>query len=396
MTKPFESFGMQRQLGIYIAGLQGQKPGIPVSFEALKHEAQKVMTPEAFGYVAGSAGDEDTTDANRVALRRWQIVPRMMRDVSQRDLSVELLGQRLPTPILLAPIGVLGIVHESSEPGVARAAASLGVPMILSTVSSKPLEAVAEASGEAPRWFQLYWGNNPDFTASLLSRAERAGFSALVVTLDTKLLAWRPRDIQNAYLPFVHGDGLANYFTDPAFRAALKAPPEENPTEAVQHFARTFSNVSLTWADLKFLRKHTHMPILVKGVLHPDDARQALDHGVDGIIVSNHGGRQVDGAIAALDSLPSVVETVKERVPVLFDSGIRSGADIVKAVALGAKAVLLGRPYVYGLALAGEQGVSEVLQNLIAELELTLALSGYTSFDELESNCVVRAGTLEF
>ncbi len=395
MSKPpSESLGMQRQFQIYLAGLQRQTPERPLAFEAMERAAEAQMKPEAFAYVAGGAGSEDTMTANREAFRRWRIVPRMMRDVARRELSVELFGQRLPAPILFAPIGVLGIVHEDAEEAVARAARSLGLPQILSTVSSKPMESVAEALGETPRWFQLYWGRDRDFTASLLRRAEAAGFSALVVTLDTKLLAWRERDLQGAYLPFLFGDGLANYFSDPVFRAALPAPPEEDPFAAIRRFSETFSDPSLTWLDLAFLREHTRLPILVKGILHPDDARQALDHGVDGIIVSNHGGRQVDGALGALEALAPVAEAVRDRVPVLFDSGIRRGADVFKALALGAKAVLLGRPYVYGLALGGEAGVRDVALNLMADFDLTLALSGCASTDDVCRDLLVRDGDL--
>jgi isopentenyl diphosphate isomerase/L-lactate dehydrogenase-like FMN-dependent dehydrogenase len=395
MSKPpSESLGMQRQFQIYLAGLQQQTPERPVAFEAMAHAAEARMTPEAFAYVAGGAGSEDTMTANREAFRRWRIVPRMMRDVARRDLSVELFGRRLPAPILFAPIGVLGIVHEDAEVAVACAARTLGLPQILSTVSSKPMESVAEALGETPRWFQLYWGPDRDFTVSLLRRAEAAGFGALVVTLDTKLLAWRERDLQGAYLPFLFGDGLANYFTDPVFRAALPAPPEEDPVAAVRRFSETFSDPSVTWFDLAFLREHTRMPILVKGIVHPDDARQALDHGVDGIIVSNHGGRQVDGALGALDALAPVVEAVRDRVPVLFDSGIRRGADVFKALALGAKAVLLGRPYVYGLALGGEAGVRDVALNLMADFDLTLALCGCASVADVCRDHLVHDGDL--
>ncbi|WP_457654002.1 lactate 2-monooxygenase [Rhodocaloribacter sp.] len=395
MSKPpSESLGMQRQFQIYLAGLQKKTPEFPVAFEAMERAAKAKMTPEAFAYVAGGAGSEDTMTANREAFRRWRIVPRMMRDVARRDLSVELFGRRLPAPILFAPIGVLGIVHEDAEVAVARAARTLGLPQILSTVSSKPMESVAEALGETPRWFQLYWGPDRDFTASLLRRAEAAGFGALVVTLDTKLLAWRERDLQGAYLPFLFGDGLANYFTDPVFRAALPAPPEEDPAAAVRRFSETFSDPSVTWFDLAFLREHTRMPILVKGILHPDDARQALDHGVDGIIVSNHGGRQVDGALGALDALAPVTEAVRDRVPVLFDSGIRRGADVFKALALGAKAVLLGRPYVYGLALGGEAGVRDVALNLMADFDLTLALCGCASVADVCRDHLIHDGDL--
>ena len=309
--------------------------------------------------------------ANREAFNRWQIVPRMLRDVSQRTLATRVLDLDLPAPVLLAPIGVQSIVHPDAEVAVARAASSEGVPFILSTASSKTLEEVAQAAGNGPRWFQLYWGRDPELTASFLSRAENAGYTAVVVTLDTNLLSWRERDVQNAYLPFLLGEGIANYLSDPVFRASLAQPPEQDPQSAIFRFVQVFTNPTLTWADLAFLRAHTRLPLILKGILHPDDARKALDAGMNGIVVSNHGGRQVDGAIASLDALPTVVEAIAGRVPVLFDSGIRRGSDVFKALALGAQAVLLGRPYMWGLALAGESGVRDVLLNLLADLDLT-------------------------
>jgi isopentenyl diphosphate isomerase/L-lactate dehydrogenase-like FMN-dependent dehydrogenase len=354
----------------------------------LEQKAKETLAPEAFDYLAGGAGGEDTMRANREAFYRWRIVPRMLRDVSRRDLSVEILGARLPTPVILGPIGVQGIIHTEAEVASARAAASLGVPFTLSTVSSRTIEEVAQAAGNALRWFQLYWGKNPELTVSMLKRAELAGYKALVVTLDTCMLAWRERDLQHAYLPFLLGLGLANYFSDPVFRALLPQPPEKNPAAAIQLWGSLFSNTALTWSDIPFLRKHTRLPIILKGILHAEDAARAMDAGVDGIIVSNHGGRQVDGAIAALDALALVVREVNGRVPVLFDSGIRRGADVFKALALGAKAVLLGRLYMYGLAVAGEQGVREVLLNLLADLDLTLALSGYKSCAELDATAL--------
>ncbi|MFO0845696.1 MAG: lactate 2-monooxygenase [Gemmataceae bacterium] len=381
-SRPVPSLGTQRQLEIYLAGLEGKKPGQAVAVEELEARAQAVLPPEAYVYVAGGAGGEDTVRANREAFRRWRIVPRMLRDVSRRDLGVELLGRRLPTPLLLAPIGVQGMLHPEAELAVARAARALGVPMVLSSVSSTPLEAVAEALGESPRWFQLYWPGDPALAASLVGRAERAGYSAVVVTLDTYLLGWRERDLQMAWLPFAHGQGIANYVSDPVFRAALRAPPERDPAAAVRHFLAVVSNPALTWADLAWLRRQTRLPILLKGILHPDDARLAVEHGAAGVFVSNHGGRQVDGAVASLDALPAVVEAVAGRAAVLFDGGIRRGADVFKALALGARAVLLGRPYCYGLAVGGEAGVREVVRNLLADTELTLGLAGCASFAE--------------
>jgi lactate 2-monooxygenase len=383
-------YGMDRQFQIYMGGMMGQKPGLPLSYDALEAAAREKLSPEAFGYVAGGAGSEDTMRANREAFTRWRIIPRMLRNVAQRDLSVALLGSTFNVPLLLAPIGVQSIVHPEAEVAVARAAAALNIPMVLSTASSRSLEDVAEAAGSAPRWYQLYWGRNPDVTASMLQRAEAAGYSAIVVTLDTALLSWRERDLQNAYLPFLLGEGLANYFTDPAFRAALPQPPEDDPLAAIRYFISIFSNPALAWDDLRFLREHTKLPIILKGILHYDDARRALDYGVEGVIVSNHGGRQVDGAEASLEALPRVVAAVNGAIPVLFDSGIRRGADMLKALALGARAVLLGRPYIWGLALNGTDGVREVLMNILADFDLTLALSGYASVAEMNAQALTR------
>jgi len=383
--------GVERQLEIYQAGMMGGKPTVPVSPEMLEQKAREVLEPRAYDYVAGAAGGEQTARANREAFYGWRIVPRMLRDVSQRDLRVELLGRKLPAPVLLGPVGVQGIIHSDAELATARAAASLGVPSVLSTLSSKPLEQVAQAGGDGPRWFQLYWTTHPELTASLLRRAEAAGYSALVVTLDTSILGWRERDLQHPYFPFLLGEGLANFFTDPVFRSLLPKPPQEDPVAAIRLWGGICSHTALTWKDLNFLRQHTRMPILLKGILHAEDAERALASGVDGLIVSNHGGRQVDGAVAALDALPAVVRAVKGRVPVLFDSGIRRGTDAVKALALGARAVLLGRLYIWGLAAGGEQGVRETLLNFLADLDLTLALSGYCCCAELNEAALARA-----
>ncbi len=383
--------GMQRQQQIYTFGLQGGSLSIPISLSLLEQKAREILPPPAYDYVAGGASGEDTVRANREAFYRWRIVPRMLRDVARRDLSVELFGSRLPAPVILGPVGVQGILHAKGEAASARAAASLGLPFALSTASSRTIEEVAQAAdraGNSLRWFQLYWGKNPDLTASMLQRAERAGYQALVVTLDTSMLAWRERDLQHAYLPFILGQGLANYFSDPVFRALLTQPPEQNPTAAIQLWSSLFSNTALTWKDIPFLRKHTSVPIILKGILHPRDAAHAVDAGVDGLIVSNHGGRQVDGAIATLDALPAIVREVNGRIPVLFDGGIRRGADVFKALALGARAVLLGRLYTWGLAVAGEQGVRDVVLNLLADFDLTLALSGCTSCRSLDPSAL--------
>ncbi|MFZ0214307.1 MAG: lactate 2-monooxygenase [Candidatus Dormiibacterota bacterium] len=380
------------QYEIYGRGLRaGEVPRLPTDLTRLEGLVADRLPPGPVGYVAGSAGSERTARANREALDRWQILPRMLRDVRDRDLSVELYGTTLPAPLLLGPVGVQSILHPDAEPAAARAAAALGVPFVLSSASSVPMELVAKAMGEAERWFQLYWPKDREVTQSFLQRARASGYHVLVVTLDTWLLAWRPRDLDQAYLPFLHGVGTANYFSDPAFQAGLEKPVAEDPAAAVQHFVQMFTDPSKTWEDLGFLREHWDGPIVLKGIQHPDDGRRAIEAGMDGVIVSNHGGRQVNGATGSADALPGVVDAIGGRAPVLFDSGVRTGDDVVKALALGARACLLGRPYVYGLALDGEAGVEHVIRCLLAEVDLTLALSGHTTPGELTRDDLRRA-----
>lgn len=374
---------------IYLAGLGGTRPDLPITYAGLEERARETLAEEAYAYVAGGAGSEDTMRDNLEAFRRWRIVPRMLRDVSVRDHTVDLFGNTLPAPVLLAPIGVLGIVHDEGEVAVARAASSQGIPFVLSTAASNSMEDVAQAAGGGPRWYQLYWPNDPELAESFLRRAEEAGYSAIAVTLDVPMLAWRPRDLQGAYLPFLRSDGIANYLSDPVFRSRLDQSPEDDPMAAVLRWVGVFPHPQLTWERLAWLRERTKLPVLLKGVLHPHDARRAIDAGVDGIIVSNHGGRQVDGAIAALDALPGVVEAAGE-TPVLLDSGVRTGADAVKALALGARAVLIGRPYVWGLGIAGEDGVRHVIRSILAELDLTMALSGVRSIREIDRDLLTR------
>ncbi len=392
MTDPISELppGVRRQMEIYQAGLGGKKPEHPISIENLDRKARSVLSAEAYDYVAGGAGSEDTVRANHEAFRRWRIVPRFLRDVSRRDLGVEVLGVRIPAPFMLAPIGVLSIVHPDADVAVARAARSLGVPLILSTAASTTMEDVAKAMAEVPRWFQLYWPRDEELTASLVARAESAGYGAMVVTVDTSLLGWRERNLAHGYLPFVYGNGLANYFSDPVFQARVGGDPRSNPARAIEYFLRIFSDPSHTWDDLGRLCRSTRLPVLVKGILHADDARLAVSHGAAGVIVSNHGGRQLDGGIATLDALPDVVDAIGRQSAVLFDSGIRGGSDVFKALALGAQCVLLGRPYCFGLALGGEQGVRDVLVNFIADIDLTLGLAGCTSFAEARRENLVE------
>jgi lactate 2-monooxygenase len=378
------------QNDVYLRGLFGEQPTQPFDWRAVQAAAEAVMTPGAVGYVSGGAGAEDTMRANREAFDRWRLVPRMLRGIpAERDLSTTVLGTPCPAPLLLGPVGVLSIVHPEAERAVARAAAALRVPMVLSTASSTAMEEVQAELAGSPGWYQLYWPSDQEVAASLVQRAEQAGYQALVVTVDTWQLGWRPRDLDTAYLPFLQGEGIANYTSDPAFRAGLAATPEEDPNAAVLHFLGMFNHPALTWADLAWLRQQTSLPIVVKGVQHPDDARRAVDAGVHGLVCSNHGGRQVDGAVGSLDALPAVVEAAGD-LPVLFDSGVRTGADAVKALALGAAAVLLARPWVYGLGLAGQAGVEHVLRSFLADLDLQLGLSGHASLAEVGPGSLTR------
>ncbi|MGI8759865.1 MAG: lactate 2-monooxygenase [Jatrophihabitantaceae bacterium] len=379
MSAPHSSYASE----IYLQGMGGTTPAFTTDPTALEAAACAKLEPGPFWYVAGSAGSGATARANREAFDRWRIVPRMLADATARDLSTTVLGTTLRAPVITAPVGVQSIVHADAELAVARVAAELGLAMTLSTVSSFTLEQVAAASGDGPRWFQLYWPNDEQVCLSVLDRARAAGFSTLIVTLDTWMLGWRPHDLDNAYLPFLTGEGLANYFTDPAFLAGLAKPPADDLPAALMRWLPMFTGTDHGWDNVAFLREHWDGPVVLKGIQHVDDARRAVDAGVQGIVVSNHGGRQVDGAIASLDALPRIADAVGERLEVLFDSGIRSGADVLKAVALGAKAVLVARPWVYGLALGGTDGVRHVLRSLLADLDLTLGLTGHRTPGEL-------------
>ena len=392
--------GRERQTGIYLGGISGRRPRVPVDPVALEERAAETMRPEAFAYVAAGAGGEGTVRANRAAFDRWRIVPRMLRDVSERDTAIELFGRRLDSPFLLAPIGVLELAHRHADLAVARAARSEGVPMIFSNQASRPMEACAEALGESPRWLQLYWSSSDELVESLVSRAEACRCEAIVVTLDTTILGWRPRDLDPAFLPFLRGKGIAQYTSDPVFRrlasegSAAPGTPQPRPSlsalrtlfqvtrasdlgrSAVQRFIEIYSRPSLTWEDLPFLRERTRLPILLKGILHPDDATRAVEAGMDGIVVSNHGGRQLDGVAATIQVLPEVVEAVEGRAEVFVDGGVRRGTDVVKALALGARAAMVGRPVLWGLAGGGEEGARHVLELLRDEVELALLLCG--------------------
>ncbi|GGL80543.1 L-lactate 2-monooxygenase [Deinococcus aerolatus] len=407
--------GRSRQTQIFVDGLGGTRPLVPVAPERLQEAARRKLDGAAFAYLAGGAGAERTMRANLEAFSAVKLLPRRLRGSAARDLSVDLFGHTSPAPVLLAPLGVLELAHPEADLAVGRAAAALGVPFIFSSQASEPMERVAAAmdavQAGAPRWFQLYWGTDEQVTRSFVRRAEAIGAQAIVLTLDTTLLGWRPRDLDLGHLPFLRGQGLAQYLTDEHFRAGLAgvtlpaASPRPSPAllrtaaslaahgrkfglslpqmrAAAAHFTASYTRPDLQWDDLSRLREWTSLPIVLKGILHPDDAREAARRGMDGLIVSNHGGRQIDGEVGSLTMLPRVVEAAGD-LPVLLDSGVRTGADVAKALTLGARAVLLGRPYAYGLALAAEAGVTEVLRNIVAEFDLTLGLLGAHSARDL-------------
>ncbi len=421
---PLPRAGRTRQSEIFRAGASGARPPVPTGWASLVGAAERTMSPDAWAYVAGAAGRESTAEANYDAFDAWRLVPRMLRDVGDRDLSIELFGRRHPTPLLASPIGVLELVDPDADLAIARAAGSLGITSMVSSQASRPMERIAEA-GTGPWWFQLYWSSEDALVESFVRRAELAGAEAIVVTLDTGMLGWRPRDLDRGYLPFIRGMGIAQYTSDPVFRELVKArmarpaagpPPRVTPAAirtlvelsrrypgpfwrnlrsgepraAVETFLEVFSRPSLSWDDLPFLRARTSLPIVLKGIQHPDDARRALEAGVDAVMVSTHGGRQVDGAVGSLDALPAVVEAIDGRIPVLLDSGVRGGADVVRALALGATAVGVGRAWVYGLAIEGEDGARQVLRDIVAEIDLVLGLSGHRTVAELGPDDVVR------
>ncbi len=380
------------QLEIYLQGLSGVLPSLPMDYAGWEAKAEAAMSPSIWSYVAGGAGDENTQRVNRTAFDGWGLMPRMLVGTSERDLTVDLFGMTLASPLFLAPVGVIGICDQDGHGDLltARAAARTGVPMTVSTLTQDPLEDVAAEFGDTPGFFQLYTPTDRDLAASLVSRAEAAGYKAIIVTLDTWIPGWRPRDLAALNFPQLRGHCLANYTSDPVFRALLAEPPEQNKQAAVLQWVQLFGN-PLSWDDLPWLRSLTDLPLVLKGICHPDDVRRARDGGVDGIYCSTHGGRQANGGVPAIDCLPGVVEAA-EGMPVLFDSGIRSGADIIKAVALGATAVGIGRPYAYGLAIGGEDGVVHVLRSLLAETDLIMAVDGYRTLADLTPDTLRRVG----
>jgi lactate 2-monooxygenase len=378
------------QLELYLAGLRGVRPHLPVTAAGMEARARAALSTEVWSYVAGGAGNEFTQDLNVTAFDRYGLVPRMLAGVAERDLSTTLLGLELPSPLLLAPIGVIGLCAQDGHGDVAsaRAAARTGVPMVASTLSEDPMEEVAAHFGDTPGLFQLYTPADRELAQSFVRRAEAAGFRGIVVTLDTQILGWRPRDLELASFPQLKGRCLANYFSDPLFRAKLETSPEEDVRAAALQWATGFSDPGLSWDDLAWLRSLTDLPLVLKGICHPDDARRALDGGVDGIWCSNHGGRQANGGAAAIDMLSGVVEAAGD-APVIFDSGVRGGEHIVKALALGATAVAVGRPYAWALAVGGEDGIVHLLRCLLAEADLLMAVNGYPNVADLTPDALL-------
>ncbi|KAH6657639.1 putative FMN dependent dehydrogenase [Truncatella angustata] len=396
MTKNVDPNPIEYENSVYQKGLKYERP--PFTFKALDWEslAEQRMSAESKGYVVGSAGTGETARKNRAAFGRWSIVPRrLVKTDGFPDLSVKVLGKKLPFPIACAPVGVQRIFNPEGEVAAAAAAAKQSVPFIMSTASSTSIEDVAKANGDGERWYQLYWPPNErnDITKSILNRAQNAGFSALFVTLDTYILGWRPSDMDNGYNPFLRSDqiGVAIGLTDPVFRSHFKEKHgceiEEDMGAAVAEWTRTvFPTMSHSWEDIKFLQEHWKGPIILKGIQSVEDAQRAVEAGVQGIVVSNHGGRQTDGGNSSLGVLPRIVDAVGDKLDIFFDSGIRCGADIAKALALGAKMCLIGRPYIYGLVLGGEEGTSHVLKSLLGDLELTLHLAGIASSSQEHLN----------
>jgi len=377
-------FGPATQAEIYVGGADD----LPLDPDEWEARAKAILEPGPFDYIAGGAGSESTMQANRDAFARWRLRPAMLAGNQQRDLHVTVLGTASPVPFILAPVGVLSAARPDGDLAVAGAAAASGVPWVVSTAASTSMETIAETMGSTPRWYQLYWVSDREVVGSLVQRAEAAGYAAIVLTLDTLQLGWRVRDLKNRYLPFILGEGIGQFTSDPVFRSRLSVSPEQDPRGAGATMVGMFSNLRLRWEDLKWLRERTRLPLLAKGVLRADDARRVLDAGFQGVVVSNHGGRQVDGSVAALDALVEVRDALGDDAVVLMDGGIRRGADVIKALALGANTVLLGRPYVYGLAVAGQAGVERVIRNLTAEIDLTLALIGGRDIKALDRSWI--------
>jgi lactate 2-monooxygenase len=378
------------QMEIYGAGLQGKLPRFPLDYASLERAAIEVLPSWVYSYVGFGAGDGNTQRANIEAFSRYGIVPRMLVGATERDLSVSLFDMQLPTPLFMPPVGVVGVCSQDLHGDIqaAKASAQTGVPMVASTLTQDRMEDVVPHAGSTPNLFQLYTPTDKELAGSLLRRAEQSGYKAVAVTLDTWITGWRPHDLNTANFPQLRGYCLQNYFTDDVFLARLPKSPQDDPGAAALEWAKIFGN-PLRWEDLGWLRPLTKLPMLLKGIQHPDDVRKARDYGIDGIYCSNHGGRQANGGLPSLEALPAVVKAA-DGMPVLFDSGVRSGSDVAKALALGATAVGIGRTYLYALAIGGVDGLVSQLRAVLAELDLLMAVDGYPSIADLRAAGVQR------
>ena len=410
---------------IYIGGARGARPQIPMRFEELEARAKRVMGHKEFGYVYTGAGDQNSVKNNREAFSKYKIVPRMLRDVSVREIRTSVSYFKNIPPLFLSPVGVLNLACKNGDLELAKACKAVGVPLIISNQASQPMEEISHQLDGSPFAFQLYWSKSDELVRSFIGRAEKSGAKALFITLDTTLLGWRPIDLNNAYLPFLLGEGIAQYTSDPVFNQlkekyaqtkSIDAPrgnlisqvinayklmknhpggvfknmSSRDAIKAVRCFIDIYTRPSLSWDEIKKAREWTDLPIFLKGILHSDDALKAKDYGINGLLVSNHGGRQVDGAISSLDALVNIRKRIDRDFPIILDSGVRTGADIFKALALGADAVGIGRPYVYALGLGKARGVKEYLTNLMAEFELNMALAGCRSISEIKQVALER------
>lgn len=359
----------------------------PINTTEFEEAAKKVMDFGPYGYVRSGAGGEETLRKNTAAFSKYSLVPQFLNDVSTINASITLFGRTYPQPFLFAPVGMNKLAHEEGEIAASSAAATYNIPFIQSTVSSYTMEEVKEATGDSPKWFQLYWSSNKEIALNMAKRAEKAGYEAIVLTVDTVMMGWREEDMRNQYSPLKLGLGKANFIADEIFVKGIENLEDET---VIQGILDSIHHPTLSWDDIAQLRKQTTLPILLKGILHPKDAALAVEKGIDGIIVSNHGGRQLDGVISSLEALPAIVEVVNGKIPVLLDSGIRRGSDVVKAIALGADAVLLGRPYIYALAAGGQAGVEHLISSFIQEIHVSMGLIGAANIEQLGKSMIVK------
>ncbi|MFI5782848.1 alpha-hydroxy-acid oxidizing protein [Nocardia sp. NPDC051570] len=387
-----ENFG-DFQMGVYAAADKGVTSRFPFDYRSIERKAAATLPEWVYRYVSAAAGDGRTQQANIDAYAHYGIVPRMMVSPPQRDLSIDLFGKRLDSPIFMCPIGLVGLCSPDFQGDVAaaRASAATGVPFTLSTFSQAPMEDVIKQTGVTPSFFQLYLPGDRELAASLIGRAEAAGYSALVVTVDTWTLGFRPSDLERGNFPQSRGYCMENYYSDENFTRHLAKPPHEDQPAALAHYAKISAH-PLTWEDLRWIRSQTTLPIAVKGIQHADDARMAIDNGADVLYCTNHGGRQANSGIPALQLLPAVVEAAGS-TPVMFDSGVRDATDAVIALALGAAAVGIGRPYAYALSYGGTESLTHYLKSFLAEFDLMLAICGFTDIATLKQAGVERTLT---